>query len=338
MNNKTKGDTTALFIGRCEPPHLGHNNGIKKLLNSHDKVVVAIGSAFSSRTIKNPFSYVERREMLLNAFDNNPNLIIEPLGDHPYNETKWINQVQRLVRKHGITTIGGHKKDHTSYYLDFFKNIPFIDIGNENIKLDATEIRNIYFGEKPIHFLKGVLDTTTLEFLENFKTTDVFARLVREFKTINELRKAWANTPHPVMFQTVDNVVISSGHLLCVRRKSCPGEGLLSLPGGFPKEREPLKDAALRFLMEKTNINIPKDNLKKSVVDNEYFDDPARSLRGRVVTQAFAYRLDDTKTLPVLKGSELVSSAVWVPLDELKEEDFFEDHYHIAMTMADRIG
>ncbi len=65
----------ALFIGRFQPLHKGHEAVIRWLLELHDVVVIAIGSANESFTPKNPFTVGERIEMLhallrsINALD-----------------------------------------------------------------------------------------------------------------------------------------------------------------------------------------------------------------------------------------------------------------------------
>ncbi len=53
-----------VYWGRFNPPHLGHLSLIKKLAKEVDALVVAIGSAESKGTRRNPFSGEERKAML----------------------------------------------------------------------------------------------------------------------------------------------------------------------------------------------------------------------------------------------------------------------------------
>ena len=55
---------TALYIGRFQPPHLGHISVIKEILKKYDSVIIGIGSAQEKGTYENPFSAAERIRML----------------------------------------------------------------------------------------------------------------------------------------------------------------------------------------------------------------------------------------------------------------------------------
>ncbi|MFT2129843.1 NUDIX domain-containing protein, partial [Staphylococcus epidermidis] len=89
-----------------------------------------------------------------------------------------------------------------------------------------------------------------------------------------------------------------------------------------------LRDAAVRELEEETKIKLPTATLKNAIRAREIFDDPNRSLRGRTITVAHLIRLDDTKPLPKVKGSDDAAKAFWLPLHEARKnsEMWFEDH------------
>jgi len=57
----------ALFVGRFQPVHWGHVRALEWILEELgvDEVVVVIGSAQESHTLRNPFTAGERFEMLL---------------------------------------------------------------------------------------------------------------------------------------------------------------------------------------------------------------------------------------------------------------------------------
>ena len=85
-----------LFVGRFQPPHLGHIHAVKQILNECDEVIVAIGSAQYSHTFENPFTAGERIEMLRMALReagiSSEKVIIVPVpdvGEH----SLWVSRV-----------------------------------------------------------------------------------------------------------------------------------------------------------------------------------------------------------------------------------------------------
>ena len=60
--------------------------------------------------------------------------------------------------------------------------------------------------------------------------------LVEEQAYIKRYKDIWADAPYAPTFVTTDAVVIQSGHVLLVKRRTAPGKGLWALPGGFLKE------------------------------------------------------------------------------------------------------
>ena len=73
------------------------------------------------------------------------------------------------------------------------------------------------------------------------------------------------------------------------------------------------------------------------------FDHPERSDRGRIITEAFAIRLETGGAgwLPGMcaRGGDDAKGALWIPLDECEgqAERFFEDHLAILEAFRDRM-
>ncbi len=62
----------ALFVGRFQPFHLGHQEAILHILREQEEVIIVIGSAQNSHDINNPFTAGERITMIretLNALE-----------------------------------------------------------------------------------------------------------------------------------------------------------------------------------------------------------------------------------------------------------------------------
>ena len=124
----TKQKDVAVYIGRFNPFHLGHAYVLKRALNTYKKVIVLIGSAGQARTLKNPFTFQEREQMILKwslGFDYDAELIIEPLPDSPYSDNEWILNVQSLVSRRttvedGKIFLTGSDRDDSTWYLKSF--------------------------------------------------------------------------------------------------------------------------------------------------------------------------------------------------------------------------
>ena len=168
--------------------------------------------------------------------------------------------------------------------------------------------------------------------------TDTFRNLLAEAEYLEAYPKEWGTGP----FITADAVVIQSGHILLVERGQLPGKGLLALPGGFVDPDERIRDGSVRELKEETAISdakgeVPPAMLASFIDDTKtrVFDAPHRSLRGRIITHAFLFRLPDRRTLFRVKGSDDAATAKWYRLGDLSSEQFFEDHWSIINLMAD---
>lgn len=358
----------AVFIGRFQPFHLGHREVINQGLEQADHVVVLVGSARSPRCNRNPFTFAERKDMIRNAFsgENRERVIVLPLEDATYNDAQWVLNVQKQVEQgawyaglaeatpnpiHEKVRIAliGHSKDSTSYYLKLFPQWDNIEVPSFR-GLSSTQIRSAFFsnighmwvndadGHRPGDLSRdATVPANVREFLAGFLDTPEYRLIRDENEFIHKYRASWASAPYAPTFVTVDTIVVQSGHVLLVRRGANPGKGLWALPGGFINANERIRDAAIRELREETGIKIPEPVLRGSIIAQDVFDDPNRSARGRTITHAFLIRLRDETALPKVKGMDDADKAKWVPISQLRPEDFFEDHYHVIMNMVARI-
>ena len=53
-----------VFIGRFQPFHKGHESVVKEALKQAKEVIVVVGSSFEARTLRNPFTFEERKSMI----------------------------------------------------------------------------------------------------------------------------------------------------------------------------------------------------------------------------------------------------------------------------------
>jgi bifunctional NMN adenylyltransferase/nudix hydrolase len=275
------------------------------------------------------------------------NISIKPVADFIYEDGQWITEVGALVaaeaKRLNAQKIGviGYDKDHSSYYLNYFPHWSFIEAPQfppRGETVDATKIRNLMFADD-LSFISSVVPDVVYGEIVNFTERPEFCQLKEDWDYINEYKRAWAAAPYAPTFVTTDAIVVQSGHVLLVQRGMAPGRGLWAMPGGFLDGTERLEDGVIRELREETRLKVPEKVLKGSIVSREVFDEPDRSSRGRTVTHAFLFKLDDAAKLPLVKGGDDAAVARWFPLSTFCEMQdlMFEDHWHIINRMITKL-
>lgn len=342
----------AVYIGRFQPFHSGHAEVIKYGLTIADQVIVVAGSASSAPSLRNPFSFEDRKNLILQTFppgySGDPYAKVKVVGvrDYHYNENAWLAEVQSTVAafiKDGdpVALIGNYS-DESSYYLNLFPQWALNTVTSAAGSFQSgTEIREHLFSVDPkktweekiaspadVSALK--VPQATYNFLQRYTNSLDYAKWVQEYQYLKKYKEQWAGVPFPPIFVTVDAVVQCSGHILLVRRGHHPGKGQLALPGGFLGKGERLRNAAVRELREETRIKLPVPLLDTLIKSERVFDYPGRSLRGRTISHGFFIPLPDGP-LPHVGGGSDASEAFWMPLATIRksEDQFFEDHFHI---------
>ncbi|WP_048165986.1 nicotinamide-nucleotide adenylyltransferase [Palaeococcus pacificus] len=98
-----------LFIGRFQPVHNGHLKALEFIFKEVDELIIGIGSAQVSHTLKNPFTTSERMEMLLRALDeagfDRGRYFLIPLPDINFNSI-WAPYVESIVPKFDVVFTG----------------------------------------------------------------------------------------------------------------------------------------------------------------------------------------------------------------------------------------
>jgi len=359
--NKNKDYDLIVYIGRFQPFHIAHQKTIEHGFSLADNVLVLVGSSHGARTIRNPWTYAERKDLIAGCFEeefytsNTPVCLdIKPSKDFTYDDNAWIANIGKIVNDHakdiGAEKIAviGHDKDSTSFYLNYFqwKFVEMPAYPPEGDTIDATKVRRLMF-ERNYHFLKGVLPETVYNYLfvgegvppRPWIDTPQGKLMFGEWKHIQDEKKKWAGSPHPPTFVTADAIVLQSGCILLIKRKGFPGYGQWAMPGGFVEEDERIRHAVLRELYEETRIKVPVMVLDRAIDGYEMFDDPERSTRGRTITHTYKMTLDSTQKLPKVKGDGTETfEARWFTLSDFyeMEGEMFEDHYHIIKHMLNQ--
>lgn len=338
MNTETQAPrSTAVVIGRFQLPHLGHSTLFNAALGIADRVVIVLGSSYRSRNVTNPFNWEERREMILAAIapQDRSRVTFLPVRDF-YDDDRWNAAVREgvasLVTLGEKVTLIGFKKDHSSYYLDHFREWVRLEV-ERSYDIDATSLRNVFFESDDIDgalsVLRPLVAPGVLNYLQAWALLPVFEERQKEHRAVADYRKRWTANAYLTADALVQASVDSTPYVLLVRRgPGTIGEGQWALPGGFVDKGERIYSAAVRELGEETGFKPLASTLKNALQSSEVFDHPARSARGRLVTQAFFFNMGNMRSLPEVEGADDVAHAEWIPVSQLPslEHLFFEDH------------
>ena len=153
----------AVYIGRFQPFHKAHLEICLEALKRADRLLVVIGSRNKRRTFKNPWTWDERREMILRSLNKagvvTSQVYIRSVFDVPKDDEAWREQVQdeigEIIHDHILdhftsidqpdpkVTLIGYEKDASSYYLQTFPRLVYspVAVSNEAQILNATDIR-----------------------------------------------------------------------------------------------------------------------------------------------------------------------------------------------------
>jgi bifunctional NMN adenylyltransferase/nudix hydrolase len=319
----------AVVIGRFQPFHNGHEEIIRRALLQAEKVMILIGSVDKPRTYKNPWTYSERIDMIQGTLKESNRLVFAGLRDYPYNNRKWIYEVNHKIFCYMNENLSGdkvvlvgHDKDSTSWYLKKFPQYYSINCENYS-KLNATDIRRYWLGTE-VGEVRPLVPEGTFRIMES--TGNELLYLTKEAEVIEQYKKSWSNSPFPPTLVCVDAVVFSAGQVLMVRRAQAPGKDLWALPGGFVDGRETLYEAVLRELLEETGLDLSK---YKALV-SKTFDHPDRGERGRTFTKAFKFEIPVDPILDKKTDGE-ASEIEWFPLNSINEmnTEIYQDHQNI---------
>lgn len=335
----------AVVIGRFQMLHVGHAALLRQALEVAERCVIVLRAAFQARAPRRPLSWTEQRETIRLALPpgDRDRVDVLPMRDH-HDEQRWQRLVVRAVESipaghgsaaHPSVALIAPLDDPTAAALRDragWRIVPATDRSG----LDSAAIRDALFGATPegtdaaLAALGDVLAPGSADFLRAWLQLPYAEPLRAEWAALREQQRAWAGSPYPPVFVTVDAVVRCADQVLLIVRDRRPGLGLNALPGGFIEQDETLYAAAVRELAEETQLKLLDTTLRACLRGVEVFDAPLRSQRGRTITHAHCFDLGERVPPDVLGGDD-AASARWVPIADLAaiEDSFLDDHFQI---------
>jgi bifunctional NMN adenylyltransferase/nudix hydrolase len=321
----------AVVIGRFQILQRGHGTLLQAALELAPRVLVVIGSAFRARDAHNPFTWEERKqqfEAVLSAADRQ-RVEFLPVRDY-FDDQRWGDAVraglERIAGRGAKVTLVGFKKDRTSGYLDAFSGWTVHEV-EPQIDISASDLRRVYFETANISAALTVIgnyvEPGVRDYLEAWAQLPAHRQCQAEHRAVVEYREKYTAP----FYLTADSIVTAREHVLLIKRGGTIGHGLWALPGGFVDPWERFYPAAVRELAEETSYKPHPSHLRAALKSSAVFDHPARSPRGRIITNAFHFELGDVD-LPDVVGSDDAKLAKWMPIAQLPslEAQLFEDH------------
>ena len=304
---------TGIFIGRCQPLHDGHRAIISKMIAETDQAFVMLGSANSSGTIKNPWTFSQREEMILAEF---PTVTCIPLNDYVYNDPHWVSKVQaELEAIKGASgtnqcVLYGHTKEDNQY-LAWIKEVEYVEVEN-TLSIAATQIRNKLGEEGNLPY------SAQMDF--DF------------YKAEKELFKNYP-FPETLQFNCADAIVVAKGKVLLIKRKFAPGIGKWALPGGFKNKNESFVACAARELFEETGLDVSASLQPLT----RLFD--SRPNCGGIprITVGVYFRITecDNSIFNTAQANDDAAEVTWMDIqDAMNYADMFYDHRDILGTLT----
>jgi bifunctional NMN adenylyltransferase/nudix hydrolase len=349
-----------VYRGRFQGLHDAHVKTILMGLELAEKVIVVIGSANEPRTYyRNPFFVNEREEMIRGALEDHfrhEDVSFVTVEDNP-SDHEWASTVIASVNRevgrlfedtskdtrlisYKIGQVGFKKDENCVRDVGLFPSWEYVETPQFE-PLDATQVREILFSNRPLGFLRGVCPASVIEYMKGFRVTDDFKNLMAEKNFIANYRKKFEGLEYAPTFNTGDNVAIRHGKVLLVKRKDHPGRGLWALPAGFfnaadrvtskgevVKADKSVFDCAVRELFEETKATVTVDQLRRKLMGVKVFDEEGRDPRGRIITHAHAFDLDcfDIE----VEAADDAEETKWFDILNVTRSMMYADHYNIV--------
>lgn len=328
--------STAIIMGNFQPFHRGHMLLVVEALNHHDKALII---PFTDKiSINSPWSSWEVSQQIEKSLpDYKDRIVCDHIYTVKYNDDLFYTRLINKIKEVENPTIWANNYSNVEYNVVQRAGIPIVKYDNPLTKqFNSSNIRELFISGHADEICNKVHPEVFKYLIElTREKEDRFVNLHKDFQFSVEYKKS-AKKYDPI-FMTADAILMHHDKVLLVTRGKEPGLNKFAFPGGFLDQYETLLDCAVRELKEETQLNISPFELKKCLVKNKVYDDPKRSLRGRVITNAFlfdisSYNLDKLTVI----GSDDASNAAWYYLSEIREEMMFEDHYDILMNLLEK--
>lgn len=339
---------------------LRHIEAVEKAALNSDIIMFLVADADVHRSIVAPFTFEERFDLIKAAFSdlwNDDRIRIIDVPSQLYvttpsyalqaidEELEHLFDSPAQVGKNVLVTLQGHQMYSAK------KVKPEWDYVESEIK-DIDEqiywLDNYILSNEPISF-----GTAHSDLLDAFKKTDDFVELQHECNDKYFILKNFGKGP----FNTADAICTIDDQVLLITRKKPPYRHTLATPGGLLDPGEDAVTAAIRELLEETEMRVPsyvltgepvsedadwvlvtedflKSKLKKDVQQFTNTLHNVRDPRGDYRANALWFDLSGLPVTPRVLGKDDAEKANWASKDDLTTSSMAFDHFAILCSMG----
>lgn len=334
-----------------------HANTVVKAAETSDLVVILVTEADAHRSIINPFSFEERSELIKSVFsdlwaEDRLRIVSVPTRLYSDNDESYAMQaICHLLDQLNLDTtqpdieikVQGQLMEEAAAASGAWELV------RASVKAPLEQsslIENYLLSDEPID-----ASDPMGRFLRTFRQTEAFKELQNECQDKHSILTKFGTGP----FDTADAICTYNDKVLLITRKNPPFRHCYATPGGLLDPNEDALTAAIRELLEETEMRVPtylltggqtSADASWDVVTEEFlrervrnqtptqFDSSTRDPRGDYRANAFWFDLSDLPTPPKVIGRDDANKAEWIPIDELTTSKMAFDHYAILCRLG----
>lgn len=147
-----------VYVGRLCPIHLGHEKVIEFMIDEFwiDKCILLLGSCNANFSLRNFFSYTERKSFIQKIY---PQLTITGIPDYGSNED-WLGHLDDILMTkwnkdilNHVTFMWGCEED-VDFFLETWRQVKIYNRFNGTTpKISATEVRDALIERRDLKWL-----------------------------------------------------------------------------------------------------------------------------------------------------------------------------------------
>ena len=161
-----------MYLGRFQPFHNGHKAIVDQMLAECDKVIIVIGSSQEKRTVKNPFSAMERVQMIKGVYpQSNIEIFCLPDREEISNDFSWGEYVLQNLAKDGFVPDAiyqGFETERATWWITAGSDTSLICVSRLDIPISATLIRAAIL-ERRADFIDDNCPPAVAAYIKNHK-------------------------------------------------------------------------------------------------------------------------------------------------------------------------